>query len=94
MNRRDRPFWMPLHIAEFIADTTHLTAAQGWAYINMLCAMWRSDDGTLPNDAATLARVGKVGRKCGALSGHCSALTAIESPALACKQSLARQTPR
>ena len=60
--RRVKPLWMPLYIAEFIADTTNLTASQGWAYINLLCAMWRSNDGTLPNDADTLARVGKVHR--------------------------------
>jgi uncharacterized protein YdaU (DUF1376 family) len=58
--RRVKPLWMPLYIAEFIADTTNLTASQGWAYINLLCAMWRSQDGTLPHDADTLARVGKV----------------------------------
>jgi uncharacterized protein YdaU (DUF1376 family) len=58
--RKVKPIWLPLYVAEFIADTTHLTATQGWAYINLLCAMWRSDDGTLPNDADTLARVGKV----------------------------------
>jgi len=58
--RRVKPLWMPLYVVEFIADTTNLTASQGWAYINLLCAMWRSDDGTLPNDEATLAKVGKV----------------------------------
>ena len=58
--KRKSPIWMPLYIAEFIADTANLTAVQGWAYIQLLCAMWRSEDGTLPNDVATLARVGKV----------------------------------
>jgi uncharacterized protein YdaU (DUF1376 family) len=60
--RRVKPLWMPLYVAEFIADTTNLTASQGWAYINLLCAMWRTQDGTLPNDADTLARVGRVHR--------------------------------
>lgn len=59
-NKKKKPIWMPLYVAEFIADTAHLTAAQGWAYINLLCAMWRSDDGTLPHDADHLARAGKV----------------------------------
>jgi uncharacterized protein YdaU (DUF1376 family) len=58
--RRVKPLWMPLYVVEFIADTTNLTASQGWAYIDLLCAMWRSDEGTLPNDEATLAKVGKV----------------------------------
>ena len=57
-----KPTWMPLYVTEFIADTANLTAVQGWAYINLLCAMWRSHDGTLPNDADKLARVGKVHR--------------------------------
>lgn len=60
--RRVKPLWMPLYVTEFIADTANLTASQGWAYINLLCAMWRSEDGTLPHDADTLARVGKVHR--------------------------------
>ena len=60
--KRVKPLWMPLYVTEFIADTTNLTASQGWAYINLLCAMWRSQDGTLPHDADTLARVGKVHR--------------------------------
>ena len=59
-DKKKKPIWMPLYIAEFIADTASLTAVQGWAYINLLCAMWRSEDGTLPNDADKLARVGKV----------------------------------
>src|SRR5262245_57294588 len=57
-----KPFWMPLHVAEFIADTANLTAIQVGAYIRLLCAMWRSHDGTLPNDADVLARVSMVHR--------------------------------
>ena len=60
--RRVKALWMPLYVTDFIADTTNLTASQGWAYINLLCAMWRTEDGTLPHDADTLARVGKVHR--------------------------------
>jgi uncharacterized protein YdaU (DUF1376 family) len=59
-SRPCKPLWMPLYVTQFLADTTHMTATQGWAYINLLCAMWRSDDGTLPNDNAVLARVSKV----------------------------------
>jgi uncharacterized protein YdaU (DUF1376 family) len=61
-DKKKKPIWMPLYIAEFIADTASLTAVQGWAYINLICAMWRTEDGTLPNDADKLARVGKVHR--------------------------------
>ena len=59
--RKESPHWMPLYIEQFLADTANLTPAQGWAYINMLCAMWRSDDGTLPNDQEALARVSRIG---------------------------------
>ena len=60
MSKDKRPFWMPLFVAEFIADTALLTATQVGAYIRLLCAMWRSDDGTLPHDAKTLARIGNI----------------------------------
>jgi uncharacterized protein YdaU (DUF1376 family) len=62
MGKPTKPFWMRLHVAEFIADTANMTAIQGWAYIQLLLAMWRSDDGTLPHDADTLAHIGKVPR--------------------------------
>ena len=61
MSKRKSPLWMPLYVTQYFADTTHMTAAQCGAYVNMLCAMWRSDDGTLPNDADQLARISKVG---------------------------------
>ena len=60
MSKPCKPLWMPLYINQFLADTTSLTPVQGWAYINMLCAMWRSEDGTLPNDPAKPAKIGKV----------------------------------
>jgi uncharacterized protein YdaU (DUF1376 family) len=62
MGKPTKPFWMRLHVAEFIADTANMTSTQGWAYIQLLLAMWRSDDGTLPHDADTLAHIGKVPR--------------------------------
>lgn len=55
-----KPLWMPLYVSKFLADTAHLSAHQCGAYINMLCAMWRSDDGTLLNDEKLLMKVGKV----------------------------------
>jgi uncharacterized protein YdaU (DUF1376 family) len=51
---------MPLYVEKFLADTAHLSAEQCGAYINLLCTMWRSNDGTLPNDAEMLTRVSKV----------------------------------
>jgi uncharacterized protein YdaU (DUF1376 family) len=60
MSKKCKPIWMPLYIEKFLADTAHLTAAQCGALINLLCAMWRSDDGTLPDDAEMLTRISKV----------------------------------
>ena len=55
-----RPIWLPLYVEKFLADTSGLSPGEGWAYINMLCAMWRSDDGTLPHDEKLLRKIGKV----------------------------------
>ena len=58
-----RPIWMPLYVEKFLADTTGLTLAQKGAYAMLLCAMWRSDDGTLPNDDKALSRSAGAHRK-------------------------------
>lgn len=50
------PF-MQLYVADYLADTQHLTAEQHGAYLLMLMSMWRTKDGTLPNDAKVLAKV-------------------------------------
>jgi uncharacterized protein YdaU (DUF1376 family) len=55
-----KPLWMPLYVEKFLADTAHLSPSQGGAYVRLLCKMWLSEDGTLPNDPALLARVGGV----------------------------------
>jgi uncharacterized protein YdaU (DUF1376 family) len=51
---------MPLYVTKFLADTAHLTAHECGVYIKMLCAMWKSHDGTLPNDGDVLAKIGRV----------------------------------
>ena len=61
MSKRMKPLWMPLYVEKFLADTGGLTPSQGGAYIRLLCAMWRSEDGTLPNNDAKLARSAGVG---------------------------------
>jgi uncharacterized protein YdaU (DUF1376 family) len=63
MSKKQAPLWMPLYVEKFLADTSGLTLSQVGAYINLLCVMWRSQDGLLPNDDATLARSAKVERK-------------------------------
>ena len=60
MSKKVKPIWMPLYVTQFLADTAHLTAAQVGAYINLLCTMWNTKDGTLPNDTAALSRAGRV----------------------------------
>ena len=68
---------------------------EGGAYINLLCAMWRSDDGTLPNDDTKLARSGRSWSP--ALVADvvchpniCSTLTATGSPTPTFKPSLGK----
>ena len=48
---------MPIYVADLIADTAHLTTVQFGAYVRLLCAMWRSEDGTLSDNPETLARL-------------------------------------
>jgi uncharacterized protein YdaU (DUF1376 family) len=63
MSKRIKPIWMPLYIEKFLADTTGLTLAQKGAYVMLLCAMWRSDDGVLPNDDRGLSRSAGTDRR-------------------------------
>src|SRR5262245_15374983 len=56
MSKKTKPLWLPLYVEKFLADTTGLTLAQKGAYVMLLCAMWRSDDGSLPNDDKGLSR--------------------------------------
>jgi uncharacterized protein YdaU (DUF1376 family) len=47
---------MPFATDAFVADTTGLDDAETGAYMMLLVALWRSEDGTLPLDHRTLAR--------------------------------------
>lgn len=51
-----RPY-LPLYVADYRADTHHLTTAQHGAYLLLLMEMWNDPDGSLPNNSATLGRI-------------------------------------
>ena len=50
--------WMPLYIADYLADTAHLGTLESGAYLHLIMHYWLKDG--LPDDDAQLARITKL----------------------------------
>lgn len=50
--------WMPLYVADYLADTGHLSAAEHGAYLLLIMHYWQN--GALPDEDRRLARIARM----------------------------------
>lgn len=50
--------WMPIYIADYLRDTTHLGALESGAYLHLIMDYWQN--GGLPSEDRRLARIAKM----------------------------------
>jgi uncharacterized protein YdaU (DUF1376 family) len=50
--------WMPFYVADYLADTGHLSPAEHGAYLLLMMHYWQS--GSLPDDDRKLARIARM----------------------------------
>lgn len=55
------PPWMPFYVADYLADTGHLTTCEHGAYLMLICHYWQN--GGLPPEPARLARICRMTAK-------------------------------